>query len=287
MNLTILYRGPLSSCNYACDYCPFAKHTETQAELAVDRAALERFTGWIADRPTDTFRILFTPWGEGLVRKWYREALVKLTNLPNVEKAAIQTNLSCKLDWVSKCNLDKLALWCTYHPTEIDRPRFVAKCLEIQERGVKFSVGVVGMKEHLAEITALRQELPQGVYLWVNAYKRERDYYTQTMIDQLTATDPHFPLNNQYHASLGEACRTGDSVVSVDGDGVIRRCHFIAQPLGNIYAAGFEKALFARPCTNDRCGCYIGYAHMEKLNLEATFGAGLLERIPLKFRPTS
>ena len=25
MNLSILYRGPLSSCNYACGYCPFAK----------------------------------------------------------------------------------------------------------------------------------------------------------------------------------------------------------------------------------------------------------------------
>ena len=25
----ILYRGPLSSCNYGCEYCPFAKHAES------------------------------------------------------------------------------------------------------------------------------------------------------------------------------------------------------------------------------------------------------------------
>ena len=47
MNLSILYRGPLSSCNYACGYCPFAKRTETPGELAHDRACLDRFVGWV------------------------------------------------------------------------------------------------------------------------------------------------------------------------------------------------------------------------------------------------
>jgi hypothetical protein len=43
LNLSILYRGPLSSCNYACAYCPFAKRRESSAELTRDRAALARF----------------------------------------------------------------------------------------------------------------------------------------------------------------------------------------------------------------------------------------------------
>ena len=51
MSLSILYRGPLSSCNYACGYCPFAKRRETAAELARDRTALERFVAWVAARP--------------------------------------------------------------------------------------------------------------------------------------------------------------------------------------------------------------------------------------------
>ena len=42
-SLSVLYRGPLSSCNYGCTYCPFAKHHETDAEHAVDARALERF----------------------------------------------------------------------------------------------------------------------------------------------------------------------------------------------------------------------------------------------------
>src|SRR5581483_6712877 len=96
----ILYRGPLSSCNYACGYCPFAKRAESPAELAHDRDCLERFVNWVAGRTADRIGVLFTPWGEALVRRWYQDALARLTNLPYVRKAAVQTNLSCKLEWV-------------------------------------------------------------------------------------------------------------------------------------------------------------------------------------------
>jgi sulfatase maturation enzyme AslB (radical SAM superfamily) len=50
MHLSILYRGPLSSCNYACEYCPFAKHVETREELLHDKACLQRFLSWTEAR---------------------------------------------------------------------------------------------------------------------------------------------------------------------------------------------------------------------------------------------
>ncbi len=284
MNLSILYRGPLSSCNYTCEYCPFAKHTETQSELAHDRECLERFVGWCANRTQDQLGVLFTPWGEALVRRWYQDALVRLTNLPQFHKVAIQTNLSCKLDWVERCDKSKLALWCTFHPTESTRQRFVTKCQELLERGVRFSVGVVGLTEHIHEIEAIRRELPSDVYVWVNAYKRVPDYYTPEMIEQLQSVDPLFAFNNQYHASLGEPCSAGSRVISVDGDGTIRRCHFIKRPIGNIYDVNFESALIERPCTNATCGCHIGYVHLDRLQLSDTFGSGVLERIPIGYR---
>ena len=123
MNLAILYRGPLSSCNYACGYCPFAKHRETRAELETDRRALERFLAWVETRAGDRLEILFTPWGEALVRRWYRDALVRLTGIAHVAKAAVQTNLSCSLGWIDDCDATKLALWCTYHPDQVTRER--------------------------------------------------------------------------------------------------------------------------------------------------------------------
>lgn len=284
MNLSILYRGPLSSCNYACDYCPFAKRTETPAELARDRACLERFVCWAGTRTSDRIGVLFTPWGEALVRKWYQDALAALTRMAHVAKAAVQTNLSCKLDWVEECDRAKLALWCTFHPSETTRERFLAKCRELLARGVRFSVGVVGLKGHLAEIAALRGDLPPDVYLWVNAYKREADYYTPEMVAELTRIDPLFPLNNTRHASRGEPCRAGASVISVDGDGTVRRCHFIKEPIGNIYDADFERCLRERPCANATCGCHIGYVHLDRLKLHDTFGDGVLERVPLGYR---
>jgi MoaA/NifB/PqqE/SkfB family radical SAM enzyme len=280
--LSILYRGPLSSCNYACDYCPFAKRTEGRAELDRDRAALTRFTAWAAGRTTDELAVLFTPWGEALVRPWYQAALAELTRLPHVRRAAIQTNLSCKLDWVEACDKAALALWCTYHPGEVSCERFLANCRELRERGVRFSVGVVGLRDHLADIEALRAELPRDVYLWVNAYKREADYYPAEVVAQLTAIDPHFPTNNTRHASLGEPCRAGHQVISVDGDGVVTRCHFIKRSLGNLYEAGFERSLFDRPCTNETCGCHIGYVHLDRLRLSDVYGPNVLERIPLE-----
>src|SRR6476646_9347186 len=115
MHYTILYRGALSSCYYGCDYCPFAKRSETHAELAGDRAALERFVDWLDRNHGHEFSILVTPWGEALIRSWYQEALVRLTNVPHISKAAIQTNLSCSLDWIDRCDLKKLGLWCSYH----------------------------------------------------------------------------------------------------------------------------------------------------------------------------
>src|SRR5688572_32770434 len=115
MNLTILYRGPLSSCNYGCSYCPFAKHAETRAEHEADGRALARFVHWAAGQTAVNLAVFFTPWGEALIRRRYQQALAQLSHLPHVSRVAIQTNLSCRLDWVEECDKNRLALWATYH----------------------------------------------------------------------------------------------------------------------------------------------------------------------------
>lgn len=282
MHLTILYRGPLISCNYGCEYCPFAKRQESAAELAIDQQALERFTDWIAQNTQHRFSILITPWGEALIHSWYQKALAKLTQMPNVDKAAIQTNLSCNLNWVEECNKDKLALWATFHPEWVKRDRFLVKSLELDKRGVRFSVGVVGFPKFKTEIAALRRELPANIYLWINAVKRELPNMSEEDLRFFESIDPLFRLNTHQYPSRDRACRAGESVISVDGDGTMRRCHFIKQPIGNIYDPNFEAALFARNCTNETCHCHIGYVHLEYLELDKVFGSGILERIPTK-----
>jgi hypothetical protein len=246
MKYHVLYRGPLSSCNYGCTYCPFAKRAENHADLEGDRQALARFLSWIAIQGHSRFGVLFTPWGEALIRPWYQQALITLTHLPHVERAAIQTNLSCGLDWVGQCQRERLALWTTFHPTEVGREQFVAKVRCLHLRGIRLSVGAVGLHEHFDEIARLRQELPAEIYLWINAYKRSPDYYTDQEALWLTAIDPWFPINRYPHASRGQPCGAGETSFTVDGSGTVRRCHFVGEPIGSSSSAPVLSKCYVR-----------------------------------------
>ncbi|MGW6454506.1 STM4011 family radical SAM protein [Streptomyces sp. NPDC055078] len=278
MDLTILYRGPLASCDYDCPYCPFAKRRDSPDRLRADRAALERFSAWVSAQTGDRLSVLFTPWGEGLVRSWYRRAMVELSRLPQVRRVAIQTNLSCRTDWLAEADPDTLALWCTYHPGQTPYDRFLGKCRDLADRGVRFSVGTVGLPGHLEHARRLRAELPERVYLWVNA----ADGHTCTDAEAAawTELDPLFPYSRHPHRSAGLPCRTGESVISVDGDGTVRRCHFVPAELGSLYDGSYRRALRPRTCPLAVCDCHIGYVHLESLPLYDVFAGGVLERIP-------
>ncbi|MFB6893615.1 STM4011 family radical SAM protein [Kitasatospora sp. NPDC056327] len=280
VDLSLLYRGPLASCDYDCPYCPFAKRRDTPGQLRDDRAALERFTGWVAGRAGtgDTVSVLFTPWGEGLVRSWYRRAMVGLSRLPHVRRVAVQTNLSCRTGWLAEADPATLALWVTYHPGQVEHDRFLAKCRELDALGVRYSVGVVGEPDHLAAARRLRAELSPGIYLWINA--AEGRTYTDAEAGDWAALDPHFGFSRHAHPSAGRPCRTGESVLSVDGDGTVRRCHFVREELGNLYDGSYRSRLAPRACPLPVCDCHIGYVHLETLPLYDVFAGGVLERIP-------
>ncbi|MEH0517692.1 MULTISPECIES: STM4011 family radical SAM protein [Streptomyces] len=278
MDLTILYRGPLASCDYDCPYCPFAKRRDSTDRLRADRAALDRFTTWAREQTGDRLSVLFTPWGEGLVRSWYREALVGLSHEPHIDRVAIQTNLSCRTEWLARADRDTVALWCTYHPGQTPYERFLDKTRRLAGMGIRFSVGIVGLPEHLEHARRLRGELPQEVYLWVNA--AEGHTYTDEEAAVWSGLDPLFPFSRHPHRSAGRACRTGSTVVSVDGEGTVRRCHFVKAELGNLYDGSFRAALAPRPCPLSVCDCHIGYVHLETLPLYDVFAGGVLERVP-------
>jgi hypothetical protein len=223
--------------------------------------------------------ILFTPWGEALIRRSYQDALVTLSLMDHVDCAAIQTNLSCDLRWVERVRPDRVALWATYHPDWVARAAFVEKVKALRALGVRVSCGVVGFRRFAGEIARLRDDLPDEVYLWINAAKR-LERYEETDIAAFERIDPHFRTNMVAHPSLGRSCRAGASVVSVDGVGAVRRCHFVDEVIGNLYDGTFDASLRERPCPKVSCGCHIGYVHLDDLALYRTYGRGVLERIP-------
>lgn len=276
MRLTLLYRGPLSSCNYGCAYCPFAKRHETEAQHAADAEALERFLSWCetASRP---LRVFFTPWGEALTQARYQQALARLSRMAHVEKVAIQTNLSARLDFLDDCDPARVGVWATFHPEWAKEARFLQQCARLSERGVSYSVGVVGFGRFSEALDSLRAKLPPDVYVWVNAVKSSDAQASADDLAHFASVDPLYRVNATAHPSEGRACAGGSSVFSVDGDGVLRSCHFIRAPLGNLYRGDVER-LAPRPCSAKTCGCHIGMVHLEHLGLPALFGEGLLER---------
>ena len=277
--LSLLWRGPLDSCNYGCAYCPFAKRRARPEVLAADRAALTRFTDWALAYRRGRLSVLFTPWGEGLVHGWYRAALTALSHAPHIDQVAIQTNGSTAMEWTAGADRSRLALWITWHPTEIGRERFLAQVGRLTALEVRFSVGCVALPAHLELIEGLRRRLPPGVPLWLNA-QRPGGRYDAEQVARFTAIDPRFPLDLRAHPSGGRACATGDTVLAVDGDGDLRRCHFVDRVLGNLYRDDLDTLLRPRSCPRSRCDCFIGYAHLEHLDLRAVYGDGLLARIP-------
>lgn len=280
--LHINWRGPLASCNYDCSYCPFAKHVSSREELARDQADLERFVAWCRGPQARARRlsILFTPWGEALIRPYYAAALVELSQLEHVAAVAIQTNLSSRLEALSQANRGSLALWTTFHPSETSLDQFVERCGTLDALGLRYSVGVVGLREHIELIEQLRAELRPDVYLWINAYKSAGPgYYQAGEHERLAAIDPLFPLNAVRQPSLGQACAAGRSAIFVRGDGSVSRCHFVADALGNLYTDPLAELLGERPCPQQTCGCFIGYVQLDRLDLRRRFGDGLAARV--------
>lgn len=278
----ILYRGSLSSCNYECGYCPFAKTANTRAELRQDELELERFVAWVAGQQR-RIGILITPWGEALVHRYYRQAMTTLSQMAHVYRVSIQTNLSAPLDDFAQANRNSLALWTTFHPSQISLDRFVARCRELDQARIRYSVGVVGLREHFDAISELRGLLRPEVYFWINAFKRDPQYYQPEEIEQMRAVDPYFHWNLQTYASGGNPCSAGETTFTVDGAGDVRRCHFIEQVIGNIYDANFGDCLKPRLCGAVTCGCHIGYIHRPTLKLNELYGDGLLERVPARW----
>ena len=124
----------------------------------------------------------------------------------------------------------------------------------------------------------MRAVLSEEVYLWVNA--AEGLSYTDAEAATWQRIDPHFHYSRLPHPSRDRPCRTGDSVLSVNGDEDVRRCHFVDRSLGNLYDGSFRDRLGPSGCPLTTCDCRIGYVHLESLDLYEVFRGGVIERIP-------
>jgi MoaA/NifB/PqqE/SkfB family radical SAM enzyme len=286
MSLLVLFRTRLEWCNYTCSYCPWnATVQRVPAEaFRADEERLNRIVDRVAElpRPVEFF---ITPKAEYLVLPYWRAAVGRLLALPQVERVTVQTNLSFDLAaFLDAVDARKLALWTTYHPSEVSAAELAnlhGKWRRLQERGVPFSVGIVGLRENLGHAEALRRRLDRHVYLWVNAYQREPNYYHPDELERIRAIDPYFDLNNQYFPSRGRPCTAGQRAVYLDDEGDLRRCFFVGEVLGNIYRDGWRTLDAPLGCPRESCHCYVGHMHIVELGFREVYGKDLAARIPV------
>jgi hypothetical protein len=145
---------------------------------------------------------------------------------------------------------------------------------------VPFSVGIVGMRESLTAMQELRARLDPAVYLWVNAYQREPNYYTPEELASIRSVDPLFDLNNQHFPSLGQPCTAGQRAVYLDDEGDLRRCFFVGQVIGNLFRDGWKTLDAPACCPKETCHCYVGHMHIVELDFRGVYGKYLAARIP-------
>jgi MoaA/NifB/PqqE/SkfB family radical SAM enzyme len=288
MSLLVLFRSRLEWCNYTCHYCPWnAERTRVSGdEFDEDARRVARIVDRVAELPRQV-EFFITPKAEYLVLPHWREAVARLCALPQVERVTVQTNLSFDLPaFLDTLDAGKLALWTTYHPTEVDdagREGLFAKWRLLRERGVPFSVGIVGTHENLEQAVKLREQLDPRVYLWVNAYKREADYYSDAELIKLRAIDRWFDLNNQHYPSLGQPCTAGQRAVYLDDDGDLRRCFFVGTVIGNLFTDGWRTLEAPLGCPLRTCHCYVGHMHVVDLDFRSVYGKYLAARVPRKY----
>lgn len=285
MSLMVLFRSRLEWCNFTCHYCPWnaEKTSVTSADFQQDEARIFLVIDQVG-RLTQEVEFFITPKAEYLVLAYWREAVRRLLKMEQVSRVTVQTNLSFDLpSFLDQINAEKLALWTTYHPTEVsDRQQelLLQQWDLLITRQVPFSVGIVGTRANLSVLESLRARLDRRVYLWVNAYKREANYYKAEEVAFIRSIDPLFDLNNQHFPSLAKPCNAGYNAVYLDDVGDIRRCFFVGQVIGNIFRDGWLTQENAQLCPVSTCDCYVGQMHIPELAFRQIYGRNLAVRIP-------
>jgi len=275
-SLTLLYRGSLAACNYACDYCPFAKTEATEIMLETDRRELARFVEHIENDPWRNWLLMFIPWGEALAHEYYQRAIARLSRCSSVRTVAAQTNLSDVPSWLDECDCRKIALWCSFHPTQTRVDSFLRRLEIVEKHAVQYSVGVVGRDDLFDDAMRFRKMLPRHVTMWVNPFDDNMEIDSSDLL-KWSQIDPMFSLTARKRLTRGTKCRCGDSVLAVSGNGDLRRCPFTRETLGSLYSGPLLRDV--SPCPNERCDCFIGYIHWESDSFRDRYAEPALIRI--------
>lgn len=256
----IYYRGRIDFCNYNCYYCPFSKNKYNGKVLKEDELYLECLYEYIIKNSTEN--IFFLPYGEWMVHRYFLEYISKISKIKSIKEIGIQTNGSFSIDILKEIfdkdngSLDKLNLWISYHPKEIDRDIFLKKINILKENNIKFTVGTVANIIEKENILYLKENLPEEIYFWLNEMDGRKIPYKKEDIDFFKSIDPYFLLELKNSKSSVENCIGGVDRIFLD--------YNLDKKLCNISKA---KVKDNRICKSNICNCYLSYSNRTDIKL--------------------
>lgn len=275
---TVYYRGLVRTCNYNCPYCPFGK--KRRMDLQKDTKALEAFCAKVGQ--LGQVGVMFAPRGECLIYDHYQQAVAQISAYGNTDFVCCQTNLSFDVEKFSKTaglGIEKLSLWCSFHPSQTTIDSFVGKCLALSRLGVNYCVGAVGNPGDTEVLEELRNKLPKEVYMWINAMDGLGRPYTADEIDAFSRIDPLFSISVEGFLSDPGLCRGGRDAIFVEGNGDFFACNISRAKLGNLYSADAFRTP-AKTCISKKCDCYLAYSNRVEMDRVFLNRAALTTRAP-------
>lgn len=279
----ILYRGSLKSCNYHCSYCPFSKRRISSHELTRDQEQWKDFAR-ILEKRAKTLGIralMVTPYGEALIHPWYIEGFAQISRMEEMDAVGAQTNLSFPVKEAVAAFKEKggvtgkLRIWATFHPEMTEVSQFADGCRQLEEAGISFCAGAVGVPENLELLRKMRKALPEDTYLWINRMDGLGRSYTLEEKKAFEEIDPYF--FRELLPVPGDSDKCGGRLL-VEGNGRLHTCN-----ISPVMEERWRESLNVIPkpmCSKRRCTCYLAYGGREELISQMLFGPYPLFRIP-------
>ena len=134
----------------------------TKRQIEKDQKALWKFIENMKQEK-GKHAVQIVPYGEALVHEYYWQALAKLSQIATQEYTGCQTNLSFSVEKMLgiyeqyQGRIEKIRLWCTFHPARTTVAAFVEQCRKLEIAGFSFCVGMVGDPEEIHTLLVLRR----------------------------------------------------------------------------------------------------------------------------------
>ena len=276
-------------CNFSCAYCSTAgvrgdRMWGTEDGAQVYRRIIER----IAALPR-VIRLRMVTAGEPFVSKELLAGAAWLTHQPNLRFVELLTNGSFREPqlrrFAAESAFEKISLWITYHPTQIEAERVVAAARLASELGAFVVVHALLFPDTVETTTRLQALCREaGIRTDVTSGHNYNGAYDGHSSLPIADSDPAWMAAMYRHRGAlesmmlahgnlrGAPCSAGHDYLNVTPTGSVFPCYRYAQnlpgtQLGNILDEGFELRLREQeyaPCRMETgCYCKEDYFHLK------------------------